>query len=102
MNFVITPKALDYIRDKGAAITLRLERKETGCNCCGESAVEIPAVKLGTPKAASGEYRKICLMNIDLYVHESIRAILEQTSPKIDVEGTLLGKKLVLYGLQQS
>ncbi|MDT8901425.1 CC/Se motif family (seleno)protein [Anaeroselena agilis] len=102
MNFDITPRALDYIRNKGAAVTLRLDRRETGCSCCGESVVEIPAVKLGTPQEASGEYRKISRMNIDLFVHESIRAILEQASPRIDVEGTLFGKKLVLYGLQQS
>ncbi len=101
MNLDITPKAQDYIRNKGEAVMLRMDRRETGCSCCGESAVEIPSVKLGIPKRALEDYRKVSLMSIDLYIHESIRAILEQASPKIDVEGTLFGKKLVLYGIQQ-
>jgi len=99
MEFTITPAAREYIRNKGGAITVKLEKKQTGCGCCGATAIDSPVVSLGAPQAEADNYQKATVTDIYLYVHSSLQSIAENVSPKIDVERTLFGRKLVLYGL---
>lgn len=101
MKITITPKAQEFIRKKGNSITLSIEKKETGCSCCGDSTVELTSIKLGVPQGALNEYQICNVMGIDLYLHTSIQAEIDTAISQLDVEGTLFGKKLVLYGLKQ-
>lgn len=100
MEFVITPAAQEYIRKKGdGVITVKLEKKETGCSCCGTTAIDSPSVRLGAPQAEASNYQQLSITDVILYVHSSLQSIAPNASPKIDVERTLFGRKLVLYGL---
>ncbi|MDT8900111.1 CC/Se motif family (seleno)protein [Anaeroselena agilis] len=101
MQFEITPAAREYIRNKGGVITVKLEKRQTGCGCCGATEVESPSVRLGAPQAEIDHYQKVTSSDAAIYVHSSLQNTSELTSPKIDVERTLFGRKLVLYGLTQ-
>ena len=102
MQFEVTTAAREYIRGKGdGVITVRLEKRQTGCNCCGEAEVESPSVRLGTPAAELDHYQKVNTADIAIYVYYSLLNPPKLVSPKIDVERTLFGRKLVLYGLTQ-
>lgn len=102
MNFVITPKAQDYIRNKGGSVTIRLEKKQTGCGCCGDGEVELTTIKLGEPQTEARSHKKMSVQDLDIYVHASIESAIQDVAPKIDLEWTFFGKKLVLYGLKQA
>lgn len=102
MEFEITPAAQEYIRNKGGgAVSVRLEKKESGCGCCGATSIDSPAVSLGTPKTAADNYQKKTVTDVNVFVHSSLQSIAKNATPKIDVERTLFGRKLVLYGLTE-
>ena len=103
MDFTITPVAREYIRNKGAgAVTVKLEKRQIGCGgCCGATDFESPSVKLGAPQADASQYRKVTLTDVDLFVHSSVQSAVRKDTPKIDMERTFFGRKLVLYGLTE-
>lgn len=102
MQWEITPAARDYIRIKGGQVYVILERRKHSCGCCGSTEVESPLVRLGEPQREELEqYQRIALIDITVFVHSSLQGTSMSLSPKIDVEWTLLGRKLVLYGLLQ-
>lgn len=101
MQFEITPTAREFIRNKGGVITVKLEKRQTGCGCCGANEVESPFVRLGAPQAELDHYEKMTSIDVAIYVHSSLQNTSKLVTPKIDVERTLFGRKLVLFGLIQ-
>ena len=102
MEFEISSAARTYInKNGGGAISIKLEKKQTGCGCCGATEVEIPIVRLGTPLLEIHQYREMPSIDLILYVHSSLRSKSNIATFTIDMERTLFGRKLVLYGLTQ-
>lgn len=101
MQVEITPAAREYIRKKGGSVSMKLEKKQTGCSCCGTTEVESPNVRVGAPLAEIDQYQETSSADLILYVHSSLQNKPNLVAPKIDVERTFFGRKLVLYGLTQ-
>lgn len=102
MEFEITPAARAYIHKKGGGlISITLEKRQTGCGCCGATEVEIPIVRLGAPLLESHQYQEMPSIDLILYVHSSLQNKSNLATLTIDLERTLFGRKLVMYGLIQ-
>ena len=46
------------------------------------------------------QYCRVNEGNIELYIHIATRAVFESAEPYIDLDRTVFGKKLVMYGVQ--
>lgn len=102
MQFEITSAARAYIHKKGGGvISIKLEKRQTGCGCCGATEVETPVVRLGAPLLETDQYQEMPSIDLILYVHSSLQNKSDLATLTIDVERTLFGRKLVLYGLTQ-
>ena len=101
LTISITPRAQEYIGSKGGSITVSMKKEITQFNCCGSGDIECPMVQTGRPP--EGDMQQYCRVNegnIELYIHIATRAVFESAEPYIDLDRTVFGKKLVMYGVQ--
>lgn len=57
-------------------------------------------MRLGEPKEVELiEYKEIEINQIKLYIHISLLNLDEKYSPEVDVQWSLLGKRLVIKGV---
>ena len=96
-----TPRAHEYIVSKGGNIIVSTKKELSQFSCCGSGEIACPMVQTGRPP--NSEMQQYCQMNVDkieLYVHRSIHDVLNLTKAFIELEKTMFGKKLVMYGVE--
>lgn len=87
LNLLVSTAAQKFIFEKGGTATAKLEIR--------------PSVQLGEPKESErDEYQEIEMFNqIKLYLHSSLLNLDETHHPEIDVQWSLMGKRLMIKGV---
>ena len=99
MRFSLSAEAGQYIHQKGGAATVFLENRTTAFNWCGPRDIPCPSVRLGKPTAENmNNYHPSAYGDIQLFVQNEVNAATSADQPRIELERTLFGRKLVVYG----
>ena len=100
MNLIVTERAQEFIAQEGGIITVKLEQRLIPSCCNTPSIAPLPAVKTGKPEAGEAdEYAAVTIDGAQVYAHTSIRNYNSDNPLRLDIETTLFGKRLVVYGL---
>lgn len=100
MNMIVTERAQEFIAQEGGIITVKLEQRLIP-NCCNPPSIApVPSVKTGKPEAGeAADYTAVTIDGAEVYAHTSIRNYDNENPLRVDIETTLFGKRLVVYGL---
>jgi hypothetical protein len=100
MNMIVTERAQEFIAQEGGIITVKLEQRLIP-NCCNPPSIApVPSVKPGKPEdPETAEYAAFKIDGAEVYAHTSIQNYDNENLLRVDIETTLFGKRLVLYGL---
>ena len=99
MNLTIAGRAQEFINQQGGVISVKIEKRLIP-GCGAMQTADVPAVRLGKPEDHEQANFELKVINeIQVYAHSSVVNYNEKTPLLIDIETTLFGHRLALYGL---
>ena len=98
MNLRISPKAREYILTEGGVITAAVEKRlMKGCDL--SRAEGCPVAKMGGPlPEEQAQYLLQTIADVAVYVHTTMQEYDQATPLLLDLETTLFGYNLKIYG----
>ncbi|WP_094605056.1 hypothetical protein SPSIL_031020 [Sporomusa silvacetica DSM 10669] len=99
MNLTVTERAQEYIAQEGNVISVRIAKRLIP-SCTATKTADLPTVQLGKPADyEKADYEAVTIDGVEVYAHSSIINYNGQVPLRIDIETTLFGKQLAVYGM---
>lgn len=99
MNLTIAGRARDFISQQGGVISVKIEKRLIpGCGAL--QTADAPAVRLGKPEEHEKDsFSPVTIAGVEVYAHDTVVNYNGQVPLTIDLETTLFGSKLAMFGL---
>jgi len=99
MNLTIATRAQEFISQQGGVISVKIEKRLIP-GCGAMQTADAPTVRLGKPEDhEKANFESVDITGVQVYAHSSVVNYNEKTPLLIDIETTLFGHRLAMYGL---
>lgn len=99
MNLTIAGRAQEFISQQGGVITVKIEKRLIP-GCGAMQTADTPAVRLGKPEDhEKANFEEITIDGVQVYAHSSVVNYNGKIPLQVDIETTLFGSRLAMYGL---
>jgi hypothetical protein len=99
MNLTIAGRAQEFISQQGGVISVRIEKRLIP-GCGAMQTADAPAVRLGKPEDhEKANFEAVTIDGIQVYAHSSVVNYNAKIPLLVDIETTLFGNRLAMYGL---
>ncbi len=99
MNLTIAGRAQEFISQEGGVISIKIEKRLIP-GCGAMQTADVPAVRLGKPEDhEKANFSAMTIDGVQVFAHSSIVNYNDQIPLRIDIETTLFGNRLAVYGL---